>query len=58
MQIGTGPSQTHIATRARRPRRALLILAGAIYFVVNYIIGAGFLALERRLTPHLKPRLS
>ena len=35
-----------------------LILAGAIYFVVNYAIGAGFLALERRLTPHLKPRLS
>ena len=28
-----------------------LILAGAIYFVVNYIIGAGFLALERRLSP-------
>ena len=24
-----------------------LILAGAIYFIVNYIIGAGFLALER-----------
>ena len=33
-----------------------LILAGAIYFVVNYIIGAGFLALERRLSPHLRPR--
>jgi octopine/nopaline transport system permease protein len=33
-----------------------LILAGAIYFVVNYGIGAGFLALERRLTPHLRPR--
>jgi octopine/nopaline transport system permease protein len=33
-----------------------LILAGAIYFVVNYILGAGFLALERRLSPHLKPR--
>jgi octopine/nopaline transport system permease protein len=33
-----------------------LILAGAIYFVVNYAIGAGFLALERRLTPHLRPR--
>ena len=30
MQIGTGPSQTQIATRARRPRRAWLILAGAI----------------------------
>ena len=35
-----------------------LILAGLIYFVVNYVIGAGFLLLERRLTPHLKPRLS
>jgi octopine/nopaline transport system permease protein len=35
-----------------------LILAGAIYFVVNYLIGAAFLMLERRLTPHLKPRLS
>jgi octopine/nopaline transport system permease protein len=35
-----------------------LILAGAIYFVVNYIIGAGFLALERRLSPHLRPLLS
>jgi len=33
-----------------------LILAGAIYFVVNYAIGAGFLALERRLTPHLRSR--
>ena len=36
----------------------VLILAGAIYFVVNYIIGAGFLALERRLSPHLRPRPS
>jgi octopine/nopaline transport system permease protein len=35
-----------------------LILAGAIYFVVNYIIGAGFLALERCLSPHLRPRPS
>jgi octopine/nopaline transport system permease protein len=35
-----------------------LILAGGIYFVVNYIIGAGLLALERRLSPHLKPRLT
>jgi octopine/nopaline transport system permease protein len=35
-----------------------LILAGAIYFVVNYIIGAGFLVLERRLSPHLRPRPS
>jgi octopine/nopaline transport system permease protein len=35
-----------------------LILAGAIYFTVNYILGAAFLALERRLSPHLKPRPS
>ena len=35
-----------------------LILAGAIYFVVNYIIGAGFLAIERRMSPHLRPRPS
>ena len=33
-----------------------LIVAGAIYFVVNYAIGAGFLMLERRLTPHLRAR--
>jgi octopine/nopaline transport system permease protein len=35
-----------------------LILAGAIYFSVNYVIGAGFLALERRLSPHLRARPS
>jgi octopine/nopaline transport system permease protein len=35
-----------------------LILAGAIYFVVNYILGVTFLALERRLSPHLRPRPS
>ncbi len=33
-----------------------LILAGAIYFVVNYIIGAGFLALEHYVSPHLRAR--
>ena len=33
-----------------------LILAGAIYFVVNYILGVAFLGLERRLSPHLRPR--
>ncbi len=33
-----------------------LILAGAIYFTVNYILGAAFLSLERRLSPHLRPR--
>jgi octopine/nopaline transport system permease protein len=35
-----------------------LILAGAIYFVVNYVIGAAFLNLERRLSPHLRARQS
>lgn len=35
-----------------------LILAGAIYFTVNYILGAAFLSLERRLSPHLKARPS
>ncbi|MBV8104004.1 MAG: ABC transporter permease subunit [Hyphomicrobiales bacterium] len=35
-----------------------LILAGAIYLVVNYAIGVAFLALERRLSPHLRPRPS
>ncbi len=33
-----------------------LILAGAIYFVINYAIGAAFLRLERQLSPHLRPR--
>lgn len=35
-----------------------LVLAGAIYFAVNYAIGAAFLRLERRLSPHLRPRPS
>jgi octopine/nopaline transport system permease protein len=35
-----------------------LIVAGAIYFAINYGIGAGFLALERRLSPHLRARPS
>jgi octopine/nopaline transport system permease protein len=35
-----------------------LLLAGAIYFTVNYAIGASFLGLERRLSPHLRPRPS
>jgi octopine/nopaline transport system permease protein len=33
-----------------------LLIAGAIYFVVNYAIGAAFLALERHVSPHLRPR--
>ncbi len=35
-----------------------LILAGAIYFTINYVIGGAFLALERRLSPHLRARPS
>jgi octopine/nopaline transport system permease protein len=35
-----------------------LLIAGAIYFVVNYVIGAAFLALERYVSPHLRPRSS
>ncbi len=35
-----------------------LILAGAIYFAINYVIGAAFLGLERRLSPHLRARPS
>jgi octopine/nopaline transport system permease protein len=35
-----------------------LILAGAIYFAVNYVLGAAFLRLERRLSPHLRARPS
>ncbi len=33
-----------------------LLIAGAIYFVVNLVIGAAFVGLERRLTPHLRAR--
>jgi periplasmic protein CpxP/Spy len=44
MQIGTGPSQTQLATRARRPRRALLILAGAL--VAGSAIAAGAVRAE------------
>jgi octopine/nopaline transport system permease protein len=33
-----------------------LVVAGAIYFTVNFAIGAAFLALERRLSPHLRRR--
>ena len=33
-----------------------LLIAGAIYFVVNLVIGAAFLGLERRLSPHLRAR--
>jgi len=35
-----------------------LILAGVIYFTINYVIGAAFLILERRLSPHLRTRPS
>ena len=33
-----------------------LLIAGAIYFVVNLVIGAAFLGLERRLSLHLRAR--
>ena len=33
-----------------------LLIAGAIYFAVNYAIGSALLLLERRLSPHLRPR--
>jgi len=35
-----------------------LVIAGAIYFVINYAIGAALLSLERRISPHLRPRPS
>jgi len=35
-----------------------LMVAGAIYFAINYAIGAAFLWLERRLSPHLRARPS
>jgi octopine/nopaline transport system permease protein len=35
-----------------------LIVAGAIYFAINYAIGTAFLSLERRLSPHLRARSS
>jgi octopine/nopaline transport system permease protein len=33
-----------------------LLIAGVIYFAVNLVIGVAFLALERRLSPHLRGR--
>jgi octopine/nopaline transport system permease protein len=33
-----------------------LLVAGAIYFVVNYIIARAFAALEYVLSPHLRGR--
>jgi ABC-type arginine/histidine transport system permease subunit len=35
-----------------------LLIAGAIYFIVNAIIGTALLRLERMLSPHLRPRPS
>jgi octopine/nopaline transport system permease protein len=34
-----------------------LLVAGAIYFVLNFLIARAFMALEHFLTPHLRPRL-
>ncbi len=33
-----------------------LLAAGAIYFLLNFLIARGFLTLEWRLTPHLRAR--
>jgi octopine/nopaline transport system permease protein len=33
-----------------------LLVAGAIYFVLNYVIARAFVALEHWLTPHLRSR--
>ena len=33
-----------------------LLIAGAIYFVVNYLIARAFLLVEHWLSPHLRPR--
>jgi octopine/nopaline transport system permease protein len=35
-----------------------LLVAGAIYFVLNFIIARVFMALEYRLSTHLRPRLA
>ena len=35
-----------------------LIVAGAIYFVLNYFIARVFVFIEYRLSPHLRPRPS
>jgi len=35
-----------------------LLVAGAIYFVLNYIIARIFISVEYRLSPHLRPRPS
>jgi octopine/nopaline transport system permease protein len=33
-----------------------LLVAGAIYFVLNYVIARVFVAIEYALSPHLRPR--
>jgi len=48
-----------VATKIRNDTAIVyepLLIAGAIYFVVNAIIARGFSALEWRLTPHLRGR--
>jgi len=48
-----------VATKIRNDTAIVyepLLIAGAIYFVVNAIIARGFSGLEHRLTPHLRGR--
>ena len=48
-----------VATKIRNDTAIVyepLLIAGAIYFVVNAIIARGFSALEWRLTPYLRAR--
>ena len=35
-----------------------LLVAGAIYFVLNFLIARAFMAIEYRLSTHLRPRLA
>jgi ABC-type arginine/histidine transport system permease subunit len=35
-----------------------LLVAGAIYFVLNFLIARAFMAIEYRLSTHLLPRLA
>jgi octopine/nopaline transport system permease protein len=48
-----------VATKIRNDTAIVyepLLIAGAIYFVVNVVIARAFMALEHRLTPHLRAR--
>ncbi len=48
-----------VATKIRNDTAIVyepLLIAGAIYFTVNVLIARAFMALEHRLTPHLRAR--